>query len=309
MILDGNIKMLKLGAIDIGSNSVRLLITNVIPTKNHTYYQKVSMIRLPIRLGSDAFTKGTISKKNIKRMIEGMQAFASLMKVHGVEDFRACATSAMRDAKNGKELVANIFKKTGIFIEIINGREEANLIFASKLMDKIQPQESSFVYIDVGGGSTELTIIQNNKIVASKSFQIGTIRIKDGIVKKPLWTEMKKWIEIKTAGLDNVAMIGSGGNINKVHKLSGFSQETPLTLDYLEAYIQKLEGTSREELITELGLNLDRADVIVPALSIYIFATKTAGASNMYVPKIGVSDGITRDLYHRKYKSVLEGLE
>jgi len=307
MILDGNIKMLKIGAIDIGSNSVRLLITNVIPTKTHTYYQKVSMIRLPIRLGSDAFTKGSISKKNIKRMTEGMQAFSNLMKVHGVEDSRACATSAMRDAENGKELAAHIYKRTGIFIEIIDGREEANLIFESKLMDKIQPKESSFVYVDVGGGSTELTIIQNNKIVASKSFQIGTIRIKDGIVKQPLWTEMQKWIESKTADIESIAMIGSGGNINKIHKLSGLSQETPLTLDYLESYIEKLKVTSREELITELGLNLDRADVIVPALSIYIFATKTAGASNMYVPKIGVSDGITRDLYHRKYKAVLEG--
>ncbi len=307
MILDGNIKMLKLGAIDIGSNSVRLLITNVIPTKDHTYYQKVSMIRLPIRLGSDAFTKGSISKKNIKRMTEGMTAFSNLMNVHGVEDFRACATSAMRDANNGKELAAHIYKKTGIFIEIIDGKEEANLIFASKMFDKIQPEEDSFVYVDVGGGSTELTVFHKEKTLASKSFKIGTVRLLNNIAEDSIWDDMKQWLQINTKGVSNLAMIGSGGNINKTHKLSGLEQEQPLSLEYMESFRNKLKNTSREKLITDIGLNLDRADVIVPALKIYILATKTSKATKMYVPKIGVSDGITRDLYHRKYKSVLEG--
>ena len=298
--------MLKLGAIDIGSNSVRLLITNVIPTKTHTYYQKVSMIRLPIRLGSDAFTKGSISKKNIKRMTEGISAFSNLMKVHGVEDFRACATSAMRDSENGKELAAHIYKRTGVFIEIIDGKEEANLIFASKMFDKIKPEEKSFVYVDVGGGSTELTVFDNEKIVASKSFKIGTVRLLNNIVNDDIWSNMESWITENTKGIENIAMIGSGGNINKTHKLSNLEQEAPLTLEYMEDFIEKLKDTSREELITTLGLNLDRADVIVPALKIYILATKAARATKMYVPKIGVSDGLTRDLYHRKYRSVLE---
>lgn len=306
MVLDGNIKMLKLGAIDIGSNSVRLLVTNIIPTKDHTFYQKVSMIRLPIRLGSDAFTKGAISKKNIKRMTDGMQAFAGLMKVHGVEDFRACATSAMRDAENGKELAAHIYKRTGIFIEIIDGKEEANLIFASKLFDKIHPKEDSFVYVDVGGGSTELTVFHKKKITASKSFKIGTVRLLNNIVDDSVWGDMENWLKENTKGISNLAMIGSGGNINKTHKISGLEQEEPLSLEYMENFRNKLKQSTREEMITNLGLNLDRADVIIPALKIYILATKTAKASKMYVPKIGVSDGITRDLYHRKYKSVLE---
>ena len=307
MILDGKIKILKLGAIDIGSNSVRLLITNVIPTKTHTYYQKVSMIRLPIRLGSDSFTKGYIGKKNVKRMTDAMGAFATLMKVHEVEDFRACATSAMRDAENGKKLVAHIYNKTGVFIEIIDGREEANLIFASKLFDRIQPEEKSFLYVDVGGGSTELTVFDNGELVTSKSFKIGSVRLFNKIVGGSLWDEFKQWIIENTKDIENIAIIGSGGNINKTHKISGYDPHIPLTLDYLEKFSEELKNASREEMITTMGLNLDRADVILPALSIYTCATKTAGATKIYVPKIGVSDGITRDLYHRKYKATLEG--
>ncbi|MCT4623091.1 MAG: exopolyphosphatase [Schleiferiaceae bacterium] len=299
-------KIVKLGAIDIGSNSVRLLITNVIPTEGHTYYQKVSMIRLPIRLGSDSFTKGKISKKNVKRMTEGLSAYKSLMNVHGVEDYRACATSAMREAENGQDLVKHILKKTGIEIEVIDGKEEAKLIFTSKLFDKIHPDEKNFVFVDVGGGSTEFTVFINGEIVASKSFKVGTVRLLNGIVEENLWEDMRLWIDENTKGIDKIAMIGSGGNINKTHKISGLPQDHPLTLKYLESFMKHMKGMSRESMVTEMGLNLDRADVIVPALEIYIMATKAAGATKMYVPKIGVSDGITRDLYHRKYKAAIE---
>lgn len=309
MIKDGSIHIIKLGAIDIGSNSIRLLITNVIPSGGHTYYQKVSMIRLPIRLGSDVFTKNKISKKNAKRMLNGIKAYKLLMDVHGVEDYRACATSAMRESENGHSLAKKILEETGINIEIIDGKEEAHLIYESKLFDKIQPTEDTFIFVDVGGGSTELTLFKNGELVSSKSFKIGSVRLLKDIVDHRVWEEMGEWIDHHKKGIDNLAMIGSGGNINKLFKLSEKPLGEPLTLDYMLTQRDALAALSREEKVTRLALNLDRADVIVPALGIYIFATQKAGATNMYVPKIGVSDGITRDLYHRKYRALMEQIK
>jgi exopolyphosphatase/guanosine-5'-triphosphate,3'-diphosphate pyrophosphatase len=306
MIEYNNSKILKLAAIDIGSNAVRLLITNVIPTRDHTYYQKVSIIRLPIRLGADSFPAGKISRKNSKRLLKGIRSYKLLMEVHGVEDYRACATSALREAKNGDELTKEVFSKTGINIEIIDGKEEAKLIFAAKLFDKIHPKEDSFLYIDVGGGSTELTLFHRGKLVNSQSFRIGTVRLLNNIVKAERWKEMQDWIEANIRGIDNIAMIGSGGNINRTFKMSGKKPGEPLEYNYIAGFLDELKGYSKEELITIKGLNLDRADVIFPALQIYLFATEKAGAMKMYVPKIGVNDGIIRDLYHRKYREEYE---
>ena len=266
------------------------------------------MIRLPIRLGADVFTKGKISKKNAKRMLDGMKAYKLLMDVHGVEDYRACATSAMRESDNGKDIAKKILDRTGINIEIIDGKEEAKLIFESKLFDKIKPSESSFLYVDVGGGSTELTLFHEGELRKSKSFKIGTVRLLNNIVHPSIWEEMKNWIIENTSHIDNLAMIGSGGNINKLFKISEKQIGEPLSLNYIQKSYEELYNMSREEMITVRGLNLDRADVIVHALNIYKFATETAGATNMYVPKIGVSDGITRELYHRKYRDILEGV-
>lgn len=302
-------KLKKLGAIDIGSNSVRLLITNVIyeSEKGYTYYKKSSMIRLPIRLGADAFMQGKITRKNRKRMIEGMKAYKSIMEVHEVEDYRACATSAMREAVNGRKLSKRIKKLTGINIEIIDGEEEARLIFESKLFDRIQPAETRFLYIDVGGGSTELTLLEHGEIVRSRSFKVGTVRLLNGMDTQSEWEEMKQWIADNVVQGPDLAMIGSGGNINKLHKMSGKKLHEPISLRFLNAQNKILTQLTRDERVTELGLNFDRADVIVPALSIYSSAMKWSNARNMYVPKIGVSDGITRDLYHRKYKEGIEG--
>ncbi len=301
-------KFVKLAAIDIGSNSIRLLITNVIPTEDYTYYRKVSMTRLPVRLGEDVFLGGKISKESIQRLTDAMQAYKYIMKVNGVEAFRACATSAMREAKNGPRIVKRIARKTGINIELIDGAEEARLVFESKIFDKIHPEETNFLYIDVGGGSTELTVIIANEIVASRSFKIGTVRILNGLVDAQEWDTMEAWITEKTADIPNIAMIGSGGNINKVHKISGKQLHEPLTQRYLSLQLKSLEKLTTEERVIQLSLNFDRADVIVPALRIYNNATKWAGASRMYVPKIGVSDGITRDLYHAKYRDLLESI-
>jgi exopolyphosphatase/guanosine-5'-triphosphate,3'-diphosphate pyrophosphatase len=302
------VKFVKLAAIDIGSNSIRLLITNVIPTENYTYYRKVSMTRLPVRLGEDVFLGGKISKESIQRLTDAMQAYKYIMKVNGVEGFRACATSAMREAKNGGRIVKRIARKTGINIELIDGAEEARLVFESKIFDKIHPEETNFLYIDVGGGSTELTVIIANEIVASRSFKIGTVRILNSLVDEQEWDNMEAWITEKTANIPNLAMIGSGGNINKVHKISGKQLHEPLSQRYLRLQLKSLEKLTTEERVIQLSLNFDRADVIVPALRIYNSATKWAGASRMYVPKIGVSDGITRDLYHAKYRDILESL-
>jgi exopolyphosphatase/guanosine-5'-triphosphate,3'-diphosphate pyrophosphatase len=237
-----------------------------------------------------------------------MQAYKYIMKVNGVEGFRACATSAMREAKNGARIVKRIARKTGITIELIDGAEEARLVFESKIFDKIHPEETNFLYIDVGGGSTELTLLMANEIVASRSFKIGTVRILNNLVTKQDWADMEQWIAEKTANMPNLAMIGSGGNINKVHKISGKQLHEPLSQRYLSQQLNSLEKLTTEERVIQLGLNFDRADVIVPALRIYNSATKWAGAQRMYVPKIGVSDGLTRDLYHAKYRDKLETL-
>lgn len=303
-------KLKKLGAIDIGSNSIRLLITNVIhePRKNYTYYKKSSMTRLPIRLGADSFVKGKITKTNQKRLLQAMVAYRAIMDVHGVEDFRACATSAMREAENGDMMVELIKKETGIGIEIIDGMEEARLIFESKMFDRIEPEESRFLYIDVGGGSTELTYLEDREIVISRSFKVGTVRLLNDMVDKEEWQEMETWIRRYVPEGDDLAMIASGGNINKVHKMSGKKVNDALTLRYLNKQYNLLSALSRDERVTELGLNFDRADVIVHALRIYRSAMMWCEAHHMYAPKIGVSDGIVRDLYHRKYKSEIEGV-
>lgn len=303
-------KLKKLGAIDIGSNSIRLLITNVIhePSKKYTYYKKSSMVRLPIRLGADSFTEGKISEENQKRMLDAMVAYRSIMDVHGVEDFRACATSAMREAENSDILVEQIKKLTGIEIEIIDGMEEARLIFESKMFDRINAEESKFLYIDVGGGSTELTLLDQMEIVDSHSFKIGTVRLLNGMDDPSEWDKMKEWVERNSNGGNDLAIIASGGNINKVHKMSGKKLYQPLTMRFLNQQDKELSQYTRDERVTELGLNFDRADVIVHALRIYRNVMKWSHAHHMYVPKIGVSDGIVRDLYHQKYRHQIEGV-
>lgn len=303
-------KLKKLGAIDIGSNSIRLLITNVIhePSKKYTYYKKSSMVRLPIRLGADSFTEGKISEENQKRMLDAMVAYRSIMDVHGVEDFRACATSAMREAENSDILVEQIKKLTGIEIEIIDGMEEARLIFESKMFDRINAEESKFLYIDVGGGSTELTLLDQMEIVDSHSFKIGTVRLLNGMDDPSEWDKMKEWVERNSNGGKDLAIIASGGNINKVHKMSGKKLYQPLTMRFLNQQDKELSQYTRDERVTELGLNFDRADVIVHALRIYRNVMKWSHAHHMYVPKIGVSDGIVRDLYHQKYRHQIEGV-
>lgn len=288
----------KYAAIDIGSNAMRLLITNIVEQKDKpTQFNKSSLVRVPIRLGQDAFTVGEISQESIDRMIDAMKAFKLLMKVHKVEQYKACATSAMREAYNGRDIVELIKKKADIKIDIIDGKIEAAIIAASDLKQFIN-SDKTYLYVDVGGGSTEFSLFNEGKIVASKSFKNGTVRLLNNMVSDIVWTEIEKWIKNATADYDNITLIGSGGNINKLFKMSEKNQDSPLSYVYLNAQYQKLNAMTYEERISEMGLNSDRADVIIPATRIYLKAMKWSGARQIYVPKIGLSDGIVKAMYY-----------
>ncbi|MFM9989608.1 Ppx/GppA phosphatase family protein [Flavobacterium sp.] len=294
------ISIKKYAAIDIGSNAMRLLITNVVEQKGkETQFNKSELIRVPIRLGQDAFTVGEITEENIERMIDAMKAFKLLMKVYKVEKYMACATSAMREAYNGKEVAEIIKKKADIKIEIIDGKKEAAIIASSDLHQFIRT-EQTYLYVDVGGGSTEFSLFSDGKMVVSKSFKNGTVRLLNNMVNDIVWEEIEKWIKTNTEEYDNITLIGSGGNINKIFKLSGKLQEKPLSYMYLNTQYQYLNSLTYEQRIAELALNTDRADVIIPALSIYLKAMKWSGATKIYVPKIGLSDGIVKAMYYGK---------
>lgn len=293
----------KYAAIDIGSNAVRLLISNIIEEGDKpVLFKKSSLVRVPIRLGEDVFINNIISPENIVRMQDTMKAFKLLMKSHGVERYKACATSAMREANNRHDVAKVIKEIADIDIDIIDGEEEAAIIAATDLHEYINPGKT-YLYVDVGGGSTEFTIIRNKKTVASKSFRIGTIRILKDIVRHEKWIELEQWIKSKTNEYDKIEVIGSGGNINKIFKISGKTIGKPLTYFYLSAYFHTLQSYSYEERITELDLNMDRADVIIPAMQIYLSAMKWSKAKHIYVPKIGLSDGIIKSLYFETISS------
>ncbi|KAA5535257.1 Ppx/GppA phosphatase family protein [Paenimyroides baculatum] len=296
------IKIKKYAAIDIGSNAMRLLIANVIEEENKpTQFNKSHLIRVPIRLGQDAFTVGEISEESAERMVKAMKAFKLLMDVYQVEQYSACATSAMREAYNGKDLVEEIAKKTGINIDIIEGKTEAAIIANSDLESFIK-NDGHYLYVDVGGGSTEFTLFSNGKQIVSKSFKNGTVRLLNNMVTESVWQEIEKWIKTHTADLSNVEIIGSGGNINKIFKMSGKTNDKPLTQTYLVQRFKYLNSLSYEERIYTLGLNTDRADVIIPAIKIYVNAMKWSNAKHIYVPKIGLSDGIVKAMYYKNTK-------
>lgn len=296
----------KYAAIDIGSNAVRLLISNIIEQDGKAVqFKKNSLVRVPIRLGEDVFTKNKISKKNIERIIDTMLAFKLLIKSHKVVKYKACATSAMRESLNGKEVADLVLKKAGINIDIIEGEEEAAIIAATDLHKFINPNKT-YLYVDVGGGSTEFTIIDKGTSVVSKSFKIGTVRLLNKMVKKENWIELESWIKKNSKPYHKIDVIGSGGNINKIFKISGKAIGKPLSYFYLTSYYNILQSYSYEERITELGLNQDRADVIVFASKIYLSAMKWSGAKNIYVPKIGLADGIIKSIYHDTVSSNTE---
>lgn len=290
-------------AIDIGSNAVRLLVSTITEKEGkETSFRKTSLVRVPIRLGGDVFVSQNISDSNINRMEDTMQAFKLLMKSHGVEKYKAFATSAMREAQNGKEVVEKIKERSGLDIEIIDGNHEAAIIAATDLHNLIQTNKN-YLYVDVGGGSTEYTLYSNGKSIAAKSFKVGTVRLLKDLVEHQTWNEMENWVKEITANYDDIDLIGSGGNINNIFKTSGKKEGKPLSLSYLKKYNELLNSYTYEERIIELELKNDRADVIIPAARIYLNSMKWARANQIYVPKIGLADGIIKSLYNEEKRN------
>ncbi len=288
---------MKLAAIDIGSNAARLLISEVTrDDKGQPAFNKLNLVRVPLRLGFDVFEYGSISKPRIGMMLQTMKAFKHLLNAYEVKAVIACATSAMRDAKNASDIIRKIKLETDISLEVITGDMEANLVYENHVAENMD-NDHSYLYIDVGGGSTELSFFSNGILNFKKSFNIGTIRLLKELVTEGNWDEMKEALKTVTKGHKEVVAIGSGGNINKVFSLSKRKDGKPLSLELLRDYHRELGSVTLEERISRYGLRPDRADVIVPALQIYINAMRWAGAEEIYVPKIGLVDGLIRHLW------------
>jgi exopolyphosphatase/guanosine-5'-triphosphate,3'-diphosphate pyrophosphatase len=288
---------LKLAAIDIGSNAARLLITEVIDSNpNNPKFNKLNLIRVPLRLGFDVFENGLISNEKTTMLIQTLKAYRHLINAYEVDAIKACATSAMRDAKNADKIIAIIKKETGLDVEVISGEMEANLVYENHIAENMD-KDHSYMYIDVGGGSTEVSIFGNGKLTAKKSFNIGTIRLLKNGVTENIWDEMKEYIKQSTKSHKDIVSIGSGGNINKVFSLSKKKDGKPLHIELLRDYYKELSSFSVAERISNYGLRADRADVIVPALLIYINAMRWANSEQIYVPKIGLADGLVHHLW------------
>jgi exopolyphosphatase / guanosine-5'-triphosphate,3'-diphosphate pyrophosphatase len=287
----------RLAAIDIGSNAARLLISDVIPgSKGRPEFVKVSLVRVPLRLGFDVFERAEISPLKADKILKTIKSYKYLLDVYDVKHLKACATSAMRDARNSEEIIRKVKAETGIEIKIISGQEEASFIYENHIAEGLTDVES-YLYIDVGGGSTELTFFSDGKLIFKESFNIGTIRLLKNQVSESLWDEMKEFIKTKTKGYHHVTAIGSGGNINKIFSLSKRKEGKPLTLDLLRDYFKEFSNLSVPQRISLYKLREDRADVIVPALLIYINVMRWTDADEIFVPKIGLADGLIYTLY------------
>ncbi len=296
-------KILKFAAIDIGSNAIRLLFANVLEEAGgHIQIKKESLVRNAIRLGDDAFIHKHIGEEKVERLIHLMHAYKHLMAAEQPIAFRACATSAMRDADNGAQIVERVLRETGINIEIISGKEEAQMVYANESEQKMASRNSNFLYMDIGGGSVELTMLENGEVQRSRSFNLGTIRQLNGITSKEEFGEMEKWVKQCRKDNQRIEIIGSGGNINKLYKMVGTKDSGVLSRRALNKSLRIISGLSYEERISKLSLNPDRADVIVPALETFQKVMKWSKAKNIVVPTIGVSDGIIHQLYD-EYKA------
>ena len=288
---------MKLAAIDIGSNAARLLISEVITDeKSNTVFNKLNLIRVPLRLGFEVFETGIISKQKTGMVIQTMKAFKHLANAYEVKHIKACATSAMRDAKNADDIIRKVKLETDIAIEVISGDMEAGLVFENHIAETLD-KDHSYMYVDVGGGSTELSFFSNGVLIYKESFNIGTIRLLQHQVHDKTWEVMREIIKTATKGQKEVMAIGSGGNINKVFSMSKRKEGKPLTLELLKEYHKELSSVNLEDRMKLYNLRPDRADVIVPALQIYTNAMRWAGATEMYVPKIGLVDGLIQHMW------------
>ena len=294
---------LRFAAIDIGSNAIRLLFSRIIENELKPHFLiKESLIRMPLRLGKDSFNAGEISEANCKKFLNTMIGFKNLMDAYNPMNYRACATAAMRNAKNGKDLARIVELKAGIKIDIINGAEEAAMILSKNINQHLK-KEKSYLHIDVGGGSTELTFIVNGQIENSKSFSIGSVRLLEGKVSKKSWNDMKEWIKNNTNSILRIKAIGSGGNINKIASMLGKKKGEYVPYNGIKILLKKIEAKDFHQRITQFGLRPDRADVIIHASKIYLNCMKWSKAQKILVPQSGLADGIIEQLYDN-YKSV-----
>jgi exopolyphosphatase/guanosine-5'-triphosphate,3'-diphosphate pyrophosphatase len=292
---------MKFGAIDIGTNAARLLIGEVCQSEDHNYVKKISYTRIPLRLGEDVFEIGKISKEKSKHTLDTIKAFKLIAKIFEVNRIRAVATSAMREAANSEKIIKKVEEKTGIAIEVISGQEEADLIFGTFLLLDFD-KENPFVVIDVGGGSTEISFFNSGKKVASKSFEVGTIRLLKGKVEEFVWQNIENWLKENIPQNDKMLLFGTGGNINKIHKILGCKDDEQVSSKNIKKLYKSLATLSVEDRIDLFHLKPDRADVIVPAIEIYLFIMEKIGLHKIGVPKIGLSDGMI-------YKMFLESTE
>jgi exopolyphosphatase/guanosine-5'-triphosphate,3'-diphosphate pyrophosphatase len=292
---------MKIAAIDIGSNAARLLINEVKISNRKPEFIKLNLLRIPLRLGMDVFTMGMIGEEREKMVVDSMKIFSDLMKIYKVEHYRACATSAMRDASNGNEIIRRVQETSGINIEIITGDEEATLIYENHVAEGLD-KEFAYLYIDVGGGSTELTFYENGKMVYEKSFNIGTIRLLNNLVTPENWQEMKDEIQKNIVSKRPVVAIGSGGNINKVFSMSKTKDGKPMTLSHLKKVYKEFNELSVEERMTKHNLREDRADVLVHALRIFNNVMSWSDINRIFVPKISVADGLIHNIYSQLHE-------
>ena len=291
-------------AIDIGSNAVRLLIKNVKEGANGAKFSKVLMLRVPLRLGFDVFAKGKITDQRARNMIRLMKSYRHLMRIYDVEDYRACATSAMRDAKNGMDIIKQIEKKTGVHIDIIDGQEEAKIIYNNHV-EHMEDQKGNYMYVDVGGGSTEINLLSEGQLVCSRSYNIGTVRMLNNAVKDSEWERLKNDLAELAKSYPQTNIIGSGGNINKLYRLADKKNKKKMTMQVsvLQELHTRLKALSLEERMEQFGMKPDRADVIIPAGEIFLTIANIIGASYIHVPVIGLSDGIIDELYLQNKKN------
>ncbi|WP_374165177.1 exopolyphosphatase [Arcticibacter sp. MXS-1] len=292
---------MRYGAIDIGSNAVRLLIADIIQKGQDITFKKNTLIRVPLRLGDDAFLDKKISPAKMEDLVKTMKGFRLLMDVYRVEDYMACATSAMREAKNGADVVSRVRTEADIDLEIVEGQKEANIIYSTHIAENLE-HNKNYLYIDVGGGSTELSVFTEGRVEVSRSFPIGTVRMLDNADEPETWDEMKEWIKDHTRKYKHMLGIGTGGNINKLFRLSEEKDGKPLSIGKLNDIYLHLRSHSLKERISVLGLNQDRADVIIPACEIYLTVMKWASVRQIFVPRVGMVDGIIETLIDKNLR-------
>lgn len=297
--------MKKIAAIDIGSNAVRMLICYVISSEDEHIFQKNSYLRLPLRLGEDAFKNGVISNQKITLLTNAILSFKYIMKVHGVKDYQIYATSALRESKNSKEVISIIKKKTGLNIELISGLKEAKIISKGNSLEQIDFNKI-FIYVDVGGGSTELSILRKGEEKISKSFKIGTVRLLNNLVDDSILMEIKHWLKSNIDIDDKIKLFATGGNINKIQSMTGSKSGKPISYLSIKDLSNILTEFNYQERMVKFDLNPDRADVIIPALKIFISTMEFVKANKIFVPKVGLVDGMINEIFYENSSSKLD---